>query len=1071
MKKILQTLTLFSLFAAWISVSSAQTNGNLTGKITVRAGDSVPNATVIVTNISSGASQRVLTAPDGTFTIVSLPPGTYRVEVESAGFKRASQQNVELVAGSPAEINIVLESGDTASTVEAQATTRTIQDDNGQIAKSLGTNTINDLLVLDRNYQAYMDLFPGVTTPFASGSITEAPQRNRVWHTNGQPNWGNLRLMDGAKNHEPATGQTIHVMPMQALKQMNVVNSGYEAQYGRVSGSFVNTQTSPGTNDFHGELFYLYSNDQWNARNFFNPGPVDKARYRSNQFGGSVGGHIVRDRVFFFGAYEGDYLRDGQTRIATVPTADFRMGNFSAVPDFTIVNPNTGTAAGANRIPFAGNMIPAGMINPAAQALANALPLPNQPGLINNYVANTVERSDGHRATGRLDFYLNDQTNLYVRHGYSNFLTFAPSVFNSEELGGGMNGRLRNHNAAASVAHRFSPKLSLDGLFSFSRYNNRNWGSGIADASAFGLASDVTANGQLPNVSIWGMPQLGNNALFPSRDVTNSYNAALNGGWSSGRHNVKFGFDIWHSRMNGFEQHMFGRNSGFTFGPGATLNMGQGIGDLGGFPNAFASFLLGSPTQVSGFTQGVAPHFRTTEYAGYVADTFRVTERLSLNFGLRYSAFSPVETRENASFFNFGTSQFTPFETGETDLSGTQPWDTNNFAPRFGFAYRVGERTVLRGAWALTYFRPNLTWFAQSFLPEGFNLFDRGVATGFQTVTGNFARLPLVPSNGGDGLPSGTVAILKDDIETPYLQSYNFQIQHDFGSGASADIAYVGNMGRHLPYTQNLNAAAPGAALPIADRTAPLYELGTGLTSNYNALQATFNKRFTNWVSFAGQYTWSKALDYGNGLMPFLNNLDRSQNYGPADWDRTHMFTLSHVWEPLGANFRADGWKGALLGGWKLNGILRAVTGTPVTLTADPLLCACPGNTARANVVGTGTVTRIIPEPTIFGYFVGVPYRFPVFEFQQPDAGSFGNLGRNSIYGDGFWNYDLSVIKGFQVTEQNRLEVRGDVFNLTNTPHFATPVVDVNNVNFGRSLSTMPGFGARTIRLGAKYIF
>jgi hypothetical protein len=686
---------------------------------------------------------------------------------------------------------------------------------------------------------------------------------------------------------------------------------------------------------------------------------------------------------------------------------------------------------------------------------------------------------DAHRGTGRMDFYVSDQTNVFARYGYSNYLTFSPALFESEELGGGSNARLRNHIAGASLTHRFSPNFTMDVLFNYSRYNNRRWGTGIADASAFGFG-DITANGHLPNISIAGL-QIGNNPLFPDQDVTNSYNVAANGAIIRGRHTVKFGFDIWHSRMDGYEQFMAGRESGFTFGPGATLNAGQGIGEFGGFPNAFAAFLTGSPSQVSGFTPGARPHFRTTEYAGWVGDTLRATDRLSLNFGVRYSAFSPVETRENASFFNFGTSQFTPFETGDTDLSGTQPWDTMNFAPRFGFAYRVGERTVVRGGYALSYFRPNLTWFAQSFLPAGFRSFQQGWSGGYQTVPGNFSQISLTPANGsGDnGLPSGPTAILRDDIETPYLQSYNFQIQHDFGSGASLDVAYVGNIGRHLPLTQNLNAAAAGTGLPglpFANRTAALYELSTGLTSNYNALQATFNKRFTNWVSFAGQYTWSRAMDYGDGMMPLMNNLIRQDNYGPADWDRRHMFTLSHVWEPLGANFRREGWVGALLGGWKISGILRGFSGTPVTLTADPLLCACPGNTSRANVIGTGTVTRIVPEPTIYGFFVGVPYEFPVFEFQQPQAGSLGNLGRNSVYthnlwDDGAWNYDASVTKAFQVSEQNRLELKGDIFNVTNTPHFATPVIDVNSVNFGRSFATVPGFGARTIRLGARYVF
>jgi hypothetical protein len=302
------------------------------------------------------------------------------------------------------------------------------------------------------------------------------------------------------------------------------------------------------------------------------------------------------------------------------------------------------------------------------------------------------------------------------------------------------------------------------------------------------------------------------------------------------------------------------------------------------------------------------------------------------------------------------------------------------------------------------------------------------------------------------------------------------QIQHELGNSASFDIGYVGNVGRHLPYTQELNAALPGAGvagLPLFSqfgRTASTLEMGTGLNSYFNSLQANVSKRFSDTLSLMGSYTWSRAMNYGSGLVPFQNNFDRSANYGPADWDRRHMLSLSHMWQPFGSG-RRNGVLGALLQGWELSGVLRAVTGSPLTITADPTLCACPGNIARANVTGVGTETRVIPEQTIWGYWVGVPYRFPVFEFQQPDPGSFGNLGRNSVYGEGFLNYDLAVAKGFAIAEQNRLEIRGEVFNLTNTPHFANPIVNVNSPFFGQSNATAPGLNQRTIRLGARYSF
>jgi hypothetical protein len=1022
----------------------------------------VPNATVIVTNTSTGASQRVLTAPDGTFTMSGLAPGTYRVEIESAGFKRASQQNVELTVGSPSQISIALEAGDAATTVEAQGTTRTIQDESGEVSKALNSRVLSELPVIDRNHQELVGLLSGITPPTSPWPLAEDPQRNRAWNTNGQPHWSNNRKMDGVMNLEPVTGQAIHIMSQNAVRQKSVVSSNHEAQYGRAGGAHVTNYTRPGTNDFHGNLFYLHGNDQFGARNYFNAEPNPEAKYRSNQFGASVGGRIVRDRVFFFGDYEGDYHRQGMPRITTVPTAEFRAGNFSGIPDFTLFDPTTGTSAGMGRAMFNNNMIPAGRINPISRAIVNELPQPNLPGFINNYQTNQLWRSDGHRATGRLDFYLSEDTNLFLRHGYTNFLSAEGALFGDSAFGGGANSRLRNHNSVASLTHRFSPTFTADAAFGYTRYNNRLWGNGMADSGAFGL----TGFSEFPNISIAGTDLLGNNPNFPARRVNNNYNFLANGGVTMGRHNLKFGVDIWHVRADGWQNLTFGSAGGFQFGPGATLSAsGNGIGQFGPFASSFASFLLGAPERTGRSFAGLAPTLRTTEYAGYITDTFKATERLTLTFGLRYDVYSPVEARR------LGDSDF--FDNiGNTLAPGrdTVAWDTNNFGPRFGFAYRFADRTVLRGGYGISYFRPTLEWLGLPLMTT--TSVERGVAGGFGTVSGGFAQIPEPAAN---TTPNGLQATLNDDIESPYIQSYSVQIQHDFGSGASFDIGYVGNLGRHLPYTRELNAAAPGmgvAGLPFAaaGRTASTLELGTGLTSNYNSLQANVSKRFTDTLALAGSYTFGKALDYGHGMAPFANNLDRAANYGPADWDRTHVFTLSHLWEPFGSG-RRNGWIGALLQGWQLNGVLRAATGTPLDITADPLLCACPGNVARADVVQTGTVRRIIPTETFWGFFVGVPYRFPVFEFQQPAAGSFGNLGRNSVRADGFWNYDLALAKGFTIAEQNKFEIKGEVFNVMNTPHFVNPVTDINSVNFGQSLMTMPGMGPRTIRLGARYIF
>jgi hypothetical protein len=320
-------------------------------------------------------------------------------------------------------------------------------------------------------------------------------------------------------------------------------------------------------------------------------------------------------------------------------------------------------------------------------------------------------------------------------------------------------------------------------------------------------------------------------------------------------------------------------------------------------------------------------------------------------------------------------------------------------------------------------------------------------------------------------------------MRTPYVPNFDFIIEHDLGHyGLVASVGYVGNLGRELPYSQELNAAAPGTGvagqpfntLVMNNRTASTIERSTGLNSNYNSLQANLTKRFSQNLSFTAAYTYSRALDYGEGgVSPLLNNLNVASNYGPADWDRTHMFSLSHVWRlPIGANtgFLSEGVLGKILGPWQLNGVFQWTSGTPFTLTADPTLCNCPGNTPTASAVVTGTSTSYFPVPTFFG-FLPIPYRSLDFAYTQPAANTLGNLSRNSVRGPGFANYNLALSRSFVIHEQAKLEFRAEAYNITNSAHFANPIANVNSANFGQSISTLPYDPERRLQLGLRLVF
>jgi len=427
------------------------------------------------------------------------------------------------------------------------------------------------------------------------------------------------------------------------------------------------------------------------------------------------------------------------------------------------------------------------------------------------------------------------------------------------------------------------------------------------------------------------------------------------------------------------------------------------------------------------------------------------------------------------------SNQLAPTNSGSIDNVGNVQTNWKNVGPRFGFAYRPMERTVIRGGYAISFFNGPLNFYAGSFISD--QPVGSGVASGFGT--GSLATLPGAASTtsatGAIPAPNTPLAFTPSDIRTPYVQQYNFLIEQDMGRyGLVGTLGYVGNLGRHLPYSRDINAALPGtgvAGMPLNrafGRTAPTIERTTGATSNYNSLQGSLTKRFGQTLSFTMGYTYSKSMDHGaGGLTPLLNNVDLRSNYGPSDWDRTHMFTFSHVWQlPIGANskFLNQGLLGRILGPWQIDGLFRWVSGAPLTLTADPTLCNCPGNTPTASTVVTGVNTGISLLPTAFG-FLPVPYQSLNFAFTQPDPNTFGNLGRNSVRGPGFTNYDVALFRSFVVHEQTRLELRGQAFNLTNSPHFSNPIGNVNSPNFGQSVSTLPYAPERRLQVGARLLF
>jgi hypothetical protein len=596
-------------------------------------------------------------------------------------------------------------------------------------------------------------------------------------------------------------------------------------------------------------------------------------------------------------------------------------------------------------------------------------------------------------------------------------------------------------------------------------------GSQAPIAAALGIGG--VGNQFLPSFDIGGVLTLGSMANSPQRCVDNSYN--LNTSWAvrTSMHNIQFGFDVQHYRTDGFNNLYFGPLGTASFGPGATLLANANVNTIGTanlFPNAFASFLLNAPSATGSTFFATTPTARQTWYGAWVGDTLNFYRIVTLQLGLRYEVYSPIRPRRQGDLLSFNPPSLSLNDVN-TDFGD---YDFNNWGPRVGLAIRATPRTAIRAGYSINYFQVPVM--LSGIQPSVFGTFQ-GVQNGFTTVPGftgtTFPGLLPVPGQSANNLAANGPlnVMLTTRGEIPMVQHYNVGIQQEFGDGLMLGLAYQGNASRHLPFFYQLNQGLPGtglAGLPFANigRTASTFGYDNGLNANYNALQVNLTKRMGHGFQFQGAYTWSKTLGYTgeNGFL--LNPFNRRSNYGVADYDRTHMLTIAHVWDlPFGTGTQHmnHGIVGQILGNWAINGVFTWATGTPFNVYANPLFFGGPNGTVLANVNGNVTFN---------GAGLNQPF-FNASAFGIPAAGSFGNQGRNSFRGPGFKNYNFSLFKTFAFMEHYKFEIRGEAYNLTNTPHFANPQANLNAGGFGQITTLSNGWDSlgRQINLGLRLLF
>lgn len=1096
-------------------------SGNIAGTVQDSTGAAVPNANITITDLDRGTVYHAQSNNDGNFSQTHLLAGHYQVKVDSPGFGPFSANaTVQVDATTPVDVR--LNPANVQTSVEVTDVTPLLTTDRAEIATTLTGAQVQQLPVLDRNVTNLLLVVPGTQLNTWQHSAAENPQQGIQANVNGQFFTANGFMLDGTENESAILGIAVINPNIDSLQEFKVSTSNYAAEFGSAAGALIQATTKSGTNQWHGSLFEYLRNNITNATDPFtqlNP-PL-----RWNQFGGSVGFPVIKDKLFGFFDYQGTRRRTGGSVLTTVPTAAERSGDLTAllgnyicadgtvsgtpcanpamVPtteggsiaarDGMVFDPKISAPDGSGRRAFTShgqpNIIP---VAAPMQKLLNLLPLPNNGSAIfNNYISEGVQRFDTNQYDGRVDYNMSVNTHIFGRYTLADFNNYAPAAFG--DAGGGPSAFMfsgdsidRNQSLAVGLDHTFSPTLVTDARLGFYRYRirvqpNDAGTTPATDAGLPGLNTGSPSTTGLPAFYVNGNGgfdfgyALGvNQCNCPLKETENQFQWVNNWTKVKGNHTIKFGADIRRAQQQRIPSDSH-RSGEMNFNPSVTgdFTIDQLANGNASTGSGLAAYLLGYPATFNRYytAYNYYPGLRQTRLFFFAQDSWRVTPKLTVNYGLRWEDYLPQTAAKPG-----GAGSFDP-ATGEVLAAGIGSVPRNLgvkaynklFEPRIGIAYQATEKTVIRTGFGTSatpaglgsvfgqgadYNPPivNPQSVSQSniyFAP--FNLLG-GPPAPPQPPVGQTGRYPLV-----DGIGINYFLDPLDSYRIPLVQFWNFTVQHQLTSTMALQAAYVGNVGRHLFESLNRNQAVPGPG--DVDPRRPfftkfgleqgIYQYCNCSNSSYNALQVQFQKQFSRGLDFLFTYTWSKALDYaseGGGGSP-SNIYDGRNDWGPASWDREHAITFTHDWDipvgrnrhwQLGNNAVAD----LILGGWRLSGVHTFATGSPFTPTVAnaPLLNDPDFSQTRADLVGDPSV----PNPSAALWFNPAAYSEPQQPFRQ------GTAGRNSLRGPNLWNSDLSLSKNLLLSERFKLELRADAFNVFNHVNLGNPSSQIDSSGAGQ---------------------
>lgn len=1075
------------------SVSAQVATAELSGTVLDATGAAVAGAKVTAVATATNQAHETVSSSTGNYLLTLLPPGDYEIRVEASGFKRLVQTGTSLQINQQAQLDLTLQVGELAQTTQVTGQAPLLETESSSLGTVVNQRLTNELPLNGRNFIQLATLSPGVngvgfsaTGTIMSGSRPDDRRPGTEIFSNGNREGSNNFLFDGIDDNERLTLSIVLRPAVESVREFKIETNLYSADIGRNSGAVVDVITKSGTNQLHGSLFEYLRNSAMDARNFFNPVGTAFPTFRLNQFGGSLGGPVVvpkiyngKDRTFFFVDYEG-YRRDAQQLLlGNIPTARMRNGDFGETS--AIYDPTSTRAVGSGfvRTPFANNRIPVTRWDPIAAKMIQAYPQPTTTTRFNNYLSNTVQNQRWNQGDARLDHQITSRDTFFARYSMQNTETQVPSTYPATTIAGipgpvnlsdeasfaGTSFQPAKH-AVASYVHIVNPRMVNELRGGMNRYrldytaDQYRPGGQLGNLLGVPNANVTPQEQNLPIFSPANYLGIGQTRSLPIFRRENTFQVIDNMTYTAGKHTFKWGVDYRRRQLTIYQTNQ--GNGRFNFSPALTDSR-QPAGSGG---DSMASFLLGYATAINHDYTLNWPGQRGYELGTFFADDWRITRRLTLNLGLRWDYFSPYSEVANR-WANFNV------QTAKIDVAGRNGVDQNagirpyypNFGPRFGFAYQAGEHTVLRGGFGLFY-NPtgseggSLRLFRQ--LPFGLTVaISPGDVTPGTRVQDGFAPLPTINFSLADN-PTGAMFAVDQAFRPSYAQQFNFGVEHEIAPlQMVVKATALGNLGRHLYNTYNLNQAVPG---PTALNTRrPYFGINPSLSdvnyfatnglSSYYALQLSVNKRLSHGLSALLGYTWSHAIDnvpleFGGGAAgpqpqdPRYLNVER----GNSNIDLRHRLTLSYIWElPVGkgrALLDRGGILNFVLGGWQTNGILTIQSGLPFS----PVLQTSTTNTgtgSRPNVVANPVYPRTLSrwfDPTAFG---------------TPAAYTYGNAGRNILVGPGRWNWDMSLFKDFPIRERLKFQFRAEAFNVFNHPQFGLPNQNIGNAQAGQITSTV----------------